>query len=345
VRFHGEMQPGVTLRDLVQSIPYTALQMGLLTVDKKGKKNIFSGKILEIEGLPDLKCEQAFELSDSSAERSAAGCSIKLNEEPVIEYLNSNVVMLKWMIAEGYGDPRTLERRIARMEEWVANPVLLSSDADADYAAVIEINLEDIKEPILALPNDPDASALLSSVAGQNIDEVFVGSCMTNIGHFRAAGKLLSNFDNPVPTRLWVAPPTKMDEAQLTAEGYYSIFGSAGARTEMPGCSLCMGNQARVAPGCTVVSTSTRNFPNRLGQGANVYLASAELAAVASIVGKLPTVEEYMQYMGGVNSTAEDTYRYLNFDELPDFVKSADSVEISDEMKAAALKLQSGVAK
>jgi len=342
VRFHGEMQPGVTLRDLVQSIPYTAQQMGLLTTDKKGKKNIFSGRILEIEGLPDLKCEQAFELSDASAERSAAGCTIQLNEEPVIEYLNSNVVMLKWMIAEGYGDPRTLERRIARMEEWLANPVLLSADKNAEYAVVIDINLENITEPILALPNDPDASALLSDVAGTNIDEVFIGSCMTNIGHFRAAGKLLDKISSPIPTRLWVAPPTKMDEAQLSSEGYYSIFGSAGARTEMPGCSLCMGNQARVAPGCTVVSTSTRNFPNRLGQGANVYLSSAELAAVASIVGKLPTKEEYLKYMAQVDSTAADTYRYLNFDELPEFVKSADSVEISDEMKAAAHKLQLG---
>ena len=341
VRFSGTMQPGVTLRDLVQSIPYTAIQMGLLTTEKKGKKNIFSGKILEIEGLPDLKCEQAFELSDASAERSAAGCTIKLNEEPIIEYLNSNVVMLKWMISEGYGDARTLERRIARMEEWLANPVLMEADPKAEYAATIDINLDDIKEPILALPNDPDASALLSEVQGDKIDEVFIGSCMTNIGHFRAAGKLLDKVSEPIPTRLWVAPPTKMDEAQLTDEGYYSIFGSAGARTEMPGCSLCMGNQARVAPGCTVVSTSTRNFPNRLGQGANVYLASAELAAVASIMGKLPTPEEYLQYMSQVEGSAADTYRYLNFDELPDFVSSADSVEISDEMKSAAHELQS----
>lgn len=340
VRFSGTMQPGVTLRDLVQAIPYTAIQMGLLTTEKKGKKNIFSGRILEIEGLPDLKCEQAFELSDASAERSAAGCTIKLNEEPIIEYLNSNVVMLKWMISEGYGDARTIERRIARMEEWLANPVLMEADKDAEYAAVIDINLDDIKEPILALPNDPDASALLSEVAGDKIDEVFIGSCMTNIGHFRAAGKLLDKVSEPIPTRLWVAPPTKMDEAQLTEEGYYSIFGSAGARTEMPGCSLCMGNQARVAPGCTVVSTSTRNFPNRLGQGSNVYLASAELAAVASIMGRLPTPEEYLKYMEQVDATAADTYRYLNFDELPDFVEKASGVEISDEMKAAAHKLQ-----
>lgn len=340
VRFSGEMQPGVTLRDLVQAIPYTAEKMGLLTTEKKNKKNIFSGRILEIEGLPNLKCEQAFELSDASAERSAAGCTIKLDKEPIIEYLNSNIVMLKWMIAEGYGDARTLERRIARMEAWLADPVLLEADKDAEYAAVIDINLEDIKEPILALPNDPDASALLSDVAGRDIDEVFIGSCMTNIGHFRAAGKLLKNVDGSIPTRLWVAPPTKMDEAQLTEEGYYSIFGTAGARTEMPGCSLCMGNQARVAAKSTVVSTSTRNFPNRLGQGADVFLASAELAAVSSIVGRLPTVEEYKSYMAQVDPTAADTYRYLNFDELPEFVKSADSVEISDEMKELAKKMK-----
>lgn len=342
VRFSGTMQPGITLRDLVQAIPYTALKLGLLTTEKKGKKNIFSGRILEIEGLPDLKCEQAFELSDASAERSAAGCTIKLNKEPIIEYLNSNVVMLKWMIAEGYGDARTLERRIARMEEWLSNPVLMEADDKAEYAEVIEINLDELKEPVLALPNDPDASALLSEFAGTHVDEVFIGSCMTNIGHFRAAGKLLSKMKDPIPTRLWIAPPTKMDEAQLIEEGYYSIFGVAGARTEMPGCSLCMGNQARVAPGCTTVSTSTRNFPNRLGQGANVFLASAELAAVAAIEGKLPTVEEYMKYMATVNATAADTYRYLNFDQLPAFVKSADTIEISAEMKAAAHKLSVG---
>jgi aconitate hydratase 2/2-methylisocitrate dehydratase len=339
VRFSGTMQPGITLRDLVQAIPYQAIQMGLLTTEKKGKKNIFSGRILEIEGLPDLKCEQAFELSDASAERSAAGCTIKLNKEPIIEYLQSNVVMLKWMISEGYGDVRTLERRIVRMEDWLANPVLMEADPKAEYAAVIDINLDELKEPVLALPNDPDASALLSEVAGTPVDEVFIGSCMTNIGHFRAAGKLLAKETKPIPTRLWIAPPTKMDEAQLIEEGYYSTFGVAGARTEMPGCSLCMGNQARVAPGCTTVSTSTRNFPNRLGQGANVFLASAELAAVASIEGKLPTVEEYMKYMDQVNATAADTYRYLNFDELPEFVKSADTVEISEEMKEAAKKL------
>jgi aconitate hydratase 2/2-methylisocitrate dehydratase len=341
VRFSGEMQPGITLRDLVQAIPYTAIQMGLLTIEKKGKKNVFSGRILEIEGLPLLKCEQAFELSDASAERSSAGCTIKLDKEPIMEYLNSNVVMLKWMIAEGYGDTRSLERRIARMEEWLANPVLMEADPKAEYFQVIDINLDDLKEPVLALPNDPDASALLSEVQGAHIDEVFIGSCMTNIGHFRAAGKLLTNLEKPLPTRLWIAPPTKMDEAQLMEEGYYSTFGVAGARTEMPGCSLCMGNQARVAPGCTVVSTSTRNFPNRLGQGANVYLASAELAAIAAIEGKLPTVAEYLKYMDKINATAADTYRYLNFDQLPEFVASANSVEISAEMKAAAHKLSS----
>lgn len=344
VKFHGEMQPGITLRDLVQAIPYTAIQDGLLTVEKKGKKNIFSGRILEIEGLPKLKCEQAFELSDASAERSAAGCTIKLDEEPIIEYLKSNIVMLKWMISNGYGDPRTLERRIARMEDWVANPVLMEADKNADYAAVIDINLDELKEPVLALPNDPDASALLSEVQGENIDEVFIGSCMTNIGHFRAAGKLLNenlvSKSSTLPTRLWIAPPTKMDEAQLIEEGYYSTFGVAGARTEMPGCSLCMGNQARVESGSTVVSTSTRNFPNRLGQGANVYLASAELAAVASILGKLPSPEEYLEYMKQVDATADDTYRYLNFDQLPEFVKDANTVEISSEMKEAAQQLK-----
>jgi len=343
VRFKGEMQPGITLRDLVQSIPYTAEKMGLLTTEKKGKINIFSGRILEIEGdvVNKLKCEQAFELSDSSAERSAAGCTIKLDKEPIIEYLNSNIVMLKWMISEGYGDPRTLERRISRMDDWLANPVLMEADEKAEYCEIIEIDLNELKEPVLALPNDPDASALLSDVAGTNVDEVFIGSCMTNIGHFRAAGKLLEDAKKPIPTRLWIAPPTKMDEAQLTEEGYYSTFGVAGARTEMPGCSLCMGNQARVAPGCTTVSTSTRNFPNRLGQGADVYLASAELAAIASIEGELPSVETYLKYMEQVDPTDEDIYRYLNFDDLPDFIKSADSIEISEEMRQAAKELDS----
>ncbi len=326
VRFKGQMQPGITLRDLVHAIPYYAIQQGLLTVEKKGKKNIFSGRILEIEGLPDLKVEQAFELTDASAERSAAGCTIKLNKEPIIEYLNSNIVLLKWMIAEGYGDRRTLERRIQGMEKWLANPQLLEADADAEYAAVIDIDLNEIKEPILCAPNDPDDARLLSDVTGDKIDEVFIGSCMTNIGHFRAAGKLLDTHKGQLPTRLWVAPPTRMDAAQLTEEGYYSVFGKSGARIEIPGCSLCMGNQARVADGATVVSTSTRNFPNRLGTGANVYLASAELAAVAALIGRLPTPDEYQQFMSQVDKTAVDTYRYLNFDQLNQYTEKADGV-------------------
>ncbi|TNH45452.1 bifunctional aconitate hydratase 2/2-methylisocitrate dehydratase [Photorhabdus luminescens] len=326
VRFKGQIQPGITLRDLVHAIPYYAIQQGLLTVEKKGKKNIFSGRILEIEGLPDLKVEQAFELADASAERSAAGCTIKLDKAPIIEYLQSNIVLLKWMIAEGYGDRRTLERRVTGMENWLKDPQLLEADADAEYAAVIEIDLAEIKEPILCAPNDPDDARLLSDVANSKIDEVFIGSCMTNIGHFRAAGKLLDQHKGQLPTRLWVAPPTKMDAAQLTEEGYYSIFGKSGARIEIPGCSLCMGNQARVADGVTVVSTSTRNFPNRLGTGANVYLASAELAAVASLLGRLPTPEEYQQFMDKVDETAEDTYRYLNFDQLNQYTEKADDV-------------------
>ncbi|HHQ8897388.1 TPA: bifunctional aconitate hydratase 2/2-methylisocitrate dehydratase [Escherichia coli] len=326
VRFKGKMQPGITLRDLVHAIPLYAIKQGLLTVEKKGKKNIFSGRILEIEGLPDLKVEQAFELTDASAERSAAGCTIKLNKEPIIEYLNSNIVLLKWMIAEGYGDRRTLERRIQGMEKWLANPELLEADADAEYAAVIDIDLADIKEPILCAPNDPDDARPLSAVQGEKIDEVFIGSCMTNIGHFRAAGKLLDAHKGQLPTRLWVAPPTRMDAAQLTEEGYYSVFGKSGARIEIPGCSLCMGNQARVADGATVVSTSTRNFPNRLGAGANVFLASAELAAVAALIGKLPTPEEYQTYVAQVDKTAVDTYRYLNFDQLSQYTEKADGV-------------------
>ncbi len=332
VRFSGEMQAGVTLRDLVNAIPYVAIQKGLLTVEKEGKKNIFSGRILEIEGLPDLKVEQAFELSDAAAERSAAGCSIQLDKAPIIEYLNSNVVMLKWMIKEGYGDARTISRRIEKMQEWLKDPQLLKADADAEYAEIIEINLNDIKEPILACPNDPDDVKLLSDVQGVKIDEVFIGSCMTNIGHYRAAGKLLEKTD-AIPTRLWIAPPTKMDEHQLMQEGYYNIFATAGARTEMPGCSLCMGNQARVAANSTVVSTSTRNFPNRLGNGANVYLASAELAAVAAIVGKLPTVEEYMSYAADLDTMSDEIYRYLNFNELEDFQKSANMVTIPVQQK------------
>jgi len=325
VRFTGTMQPGITLRDLVNAIPYAAIQRGLLTVAKQGKKNVFSGRILEIEGLPDLKVEQAFELSDASAERSAGGCTIKLNEAPIREYLNSNITLLKWMIAEGYGDARTIQRRIKAMQEWLENPVLMAADADAEYAEVIEINMDEITEPLLACPNDPDDIKPLSELANTQIDEVFIGSCMTNIGHFRAAGKLLEKA-GALPTRLWVAPPTKMDQSQLVEEGYYGTFGKVGARTEMPGCSLCMGNQARVADNATVVSTSTRNFPNRLGTGANVYLASAELAAVCSLLGKIPTVEEYMQYAATIDATSADTYRYLNFDQIENYQLEADKV-------------------
>ena len=326
VRFKGTMQPGITLRDLVHAIPYQAIQMGLLTVEKAGKKNIFSGRILEIEGLPQLKVEQAFELADASAERSAAGCTIKLDQEPIIEYLKSNIVMLKWMLSEGYGDVRTIERRIQAMEAWLAKPELMSADADAEYAAIIEIDLDSIKEPILCAPNDPDDARLLSSVAGAKIDEVFIGSCMTNIGHFRAAGKLLNQFKGQLATRLWIAPPTKMDKDQLTEEGYYGIFGRVGARIEIPGCSLCMGNQARVGDNTTVVSTSTRNFPNRLGQGANVYLASAELSAVAAILGRIPSVEEYQGYARELETLAADVYRYLNFNEIASYTDKAEKV-------------------
>lgn len=326
VRFKGELQPGITLRDLVHAIPYQAIQMGLLTVEKAGKKNIFSGRILEIEGLPELKVEQAFELADASAERSAAGCTIKLDEAPIAEYLNSNIVMLKWMLAEGYGDKRTIERRIASMQDWLADPKLMEADADAEYAAIIEIDMNEIKEPILCAPNDPDDARLLSTVAGDKIDEVFIGSCMTNIGHFRAAGKLLNQFKGQLHTRLWIAPPTKMDRDQLTEEGYYGIFGRVGARIEIPGCSLCMGNQARVGDGTTVVSTSTRNFPNRLGQGANVYLASAELASVAAILGRIPSVEEYQSYAKELDAMAADVYRYLNFDQIASYTSKAAEV-------------------
>ncbi|QFI39816.1 bifunctional aconitate hydratase 2/2-methylisocitrate dehydratase [Moritella marina ATCC 15381] len=330
VRFKGELQPGITLRDLVNAIPYYAIQKGLLTVAKEGKINAFSGRVLEIEGLPELKVEQAFELSDASAERSAAGCSIKLDEAPIIEYLESNIVMLNWMIAEGYGDPKTIARRVAEMKAWIADPQLLEADADAEYAEIIEIDLADVKEPILACPNDPDDVKLLSDVAGVAIDEVFVGSCMTNIGHFRAAGKLLEKFNGSLPTRMWVTPPTRMDAAQLSDEGYYSIFGKAGARTEMPGCSLCMGNQARVGDNTTVVSTSTRNFPNRLGTGANVYLSSAEVAAVAAIKGRIPTVTEYMELASELDATAADTYRYLNFDKIASYIEKANEVIVQE---------------
>lgn len=323
VRFKGKMNPGITLRDLVHAIPYYAIKEGHLTVEKKGKKNIFSGRILEIEGLNDLTVEQAFELSDASAERSAAGCTIKLPEDVIAEYLKSNITMLRWMIGEGYGDTRTIERRAQAMEAWLANPQLLQADADAEYSTVIEIDLADIKEPILCAPNDPDDARLLSEVQGRKIDEVFIGSCMTNIGHFRAAGKLLQKVDTKMPTRLWLAPPTRMDQYQLTEEGYYDIYEKAGARMEMPGCSLCMGNQARVETGATVVSTSTRNFPNRLGDNTDVFLASAELAAVASIIGKLPTVEEYMAYAKDIDSMAADVYRYLSFDQIASYKEAA----------------------
>lgn len=326
VRFKGEMQPGITLRDLVHAIPYFAIQQGLLTVEKAGKINEFSGRILEIEGVEHLSVEQAFELSDASAERSAAGCTVKLSQESIEEYLNSNITMLKWMIAEGYGDVRTIERRIKAMQEWLANPELLSADSDAEYAHVIEIDLADIDQPILCAPNDPDDARLLSEVQGTEIQEVFIGSCMTNIGHFRAAGKMLEEFNGSLSTRLWVAPPTKMDKDQLTEEGYYGIFGRAGVRIETPGCSLCMGNQARVADKSTVMSTSTRNFPNRLGTGANVYLASAELSAVGAILGRIPTKEEYLEYASKIDATAADTYRYLNFHKMSEYTKKADTV-------------------
>ena len=327
VRFKGEMQPGITLRDLVNAIPYAAIQKGLLTVAKEGKKNIFSGRCLEIEGLPDLKVEQAFELSDASAERSASGCTVRLNKEPIIEYLQSNIVMLRWMIGSGYGDAKTLERRAQAMEEWIANPELLEPDENAEYAEIIEIDLNEITEPLLACPNDPDDIKPLSAVANTDIDEVFIGSCMTNIGHFRAAGHLLKKF-NGTKARLWVVPPTKMDEKQLMEEGIYNIFGISGARTELPGCSLCMGNQARVLANSTVVSTSTRNFPNRLGDGADVFLASAELAAIASVLGKLPSPEEYLKFMKEINPLADDIYRYLNFNEIDQYVDSAKAADI-----------------
>jgi aconitate hydratase 2/2-methylisocitrate dehydratase len=327
VRFKGEMQPGITLRDLVNAIPYAAIQKGLLTVAKEGKKNIFSGRCLEIEGLPDMKVEQAFELSDASAERSASGCTVRLNKEPIIEYLKSNIVMLRWMIASGYGDAKTLERRAQAMEEWIENPELLEPDENAEYAEIIEIDLNEITEPLLACPNDPDDIKPLSEVANTDIQEVFIGSCMTNIGHFRAAGTLLNKY-NETKARLWVVPPTKMDEKQLMEEGIYNVFGTSGARTELPGCSLCMGNQARVLANSTVVSTSTRNFPNRLGDGANVFLASAELAAISSIIGRLPTPEEYQKYMEDINPLSDDIYKYLNFNEIETYVESANSAEI-----------------
>ena len=328
VRFTGTMQPGITLRDLVHAIPLYAIKRGLLTVAKQGKVNVFSGRILEIEGLPDLKVEQAFELSDASAERSAAGCTVKLNPEPIIEYIHSNIVLLKNMIANGYADRRTLERRIRAMEAWLANPILLEADKDAEYAEVIEIDLNEIYEPIVCCPNDPDDAKSLSDVVGTKIDEVFIGSCMTNIGHFRAASKLLAG-SKDIPVRLWVAPPTKMDASELTKEGHYGVFGAAGARTEMPGCSLCMGNQAQVREGASVMSTSTRNFPNRLGKGANVFLGSAELAAICSKLGRIPTLAEYHESMGVINSDAKNIYRYMNFNQLEDYNKTASEVVMS----------------
>jgi len=328
VRFKGEMQPGITLRDLVNAIPYVAIQKGLLTVEKKGKINVFNGRVLEIEGLPDLKVEQAFELSDASAERSANGCTVHLAKEPIIEYLQSNITLLKWMIANGYEDVRTLERRITAMQDWLQNPELLAPDADAEYAEIIEIDLNEIKEPILACPNDPDDVKPLSKVAGVHVDEVFIGSCMTNIGHYRATGKVLEKVSS-LPTRMWIVPPTKMDERQLMQEGLYNIFGRVGARTEIPGCSLCMGNQARVADNATVVSTSTRNFPNRLGNGADVYLASAELSAVVATLGHIPTLEEYMAGVKDIEVMSDEIYQYLNFNLLPEYQDVADGIKVS----------------
>jgi aconitate hydratase 2/2-methylisocitrate dehydratase len=312
---------------LVNAIPLYAIKKGLLTVEKQGKKNIFSGRILEIEGLPDLKVEQAFELSDASAERSAGGCAVQLNKEPIIEYMQSNITLMKWMIANGYEDKRTLGRRIKAMEAWIAKPELLKADANADYAEIIEIDMNDIKEPILACPNDPDDVKFLSEVAGEKIDEVFIGSCMTNIGHFRAAGKVLEG-KSDIPTRLWIAPPTKMDQMVLTEEGYYGILGRTGARMETPGCSLCMGNQAQIRKGSTAVSTSTRNFPNRLGIDTRVFLASAELASVAALLGRLPTPKEYLEQVESLNAKSAEVYRYMNFDKIKSFSEVADTVTV-----------------
>lgn len=328
VRFHGEMQPGITLRDLVNAIPYAALQRGLLTVEKEGKKNVFSGRCIEIDGLKGLKLEQAFELADATAERSAGGCTIALDKDALIEYIQSNVTLLRWMIDQGYQDARTLERRARRMEEWLQDPTLLEADADAEYFETIDIDLNELKEPLLACPNDPDDVKPLSEVQGVDIDEVFIGSCMTNIGHYRAAAKLLADSGEYIDTILWIAPPTRMDEHQLKEEGVYNIFAAAGARLEMPGCSLCMGNQARVRPGATVVSTSTRNFPNRLGKGANVYLASAELAAISALMGKLPTAPEYLEVMKSLQGSSDEIYRYLNFNEIEEFQKAADEAQV-----------------
>ena len=328
VKFSGELQPGITIRDLVHAIPYYALKNGLLTLDKKTKKNIFSGRCLEIEGLPNLKIEQAFELSDASAERSSSGCTVKLDDEPIIEYLKSNITLLRWMISEGYSDAKTLERRARAMEKWIENPVLMSADKDAEYAAVIDIPLEEINEPLLCCPNDPDDVKKLSEVAGDKVDEGFIGSCMTNIGHFRAAGKLLERHGK-AKSKLWIVPPTRMDEHQLTAEGYYDIFKDSQAQVEIPGCSLCMGNQARAADGATMVSTSTRNFPNRMGDGCNVYLASSEVTAISSLLGKIPTREEYVEYMQELNTMSSEVFRYMNFNEIEDYLKKVRNLDIA----------------
>jgi len=336
VKFTGEMQPGITLRDMVNAIPYQAIKDGLLTVEKKGKKNVFAGKVIEITGLPQLKVEQAFELSDAAAERSAAACCIQLDKEPIIEYLSSNIALIEKMIEEGYDDARTLQRRADKMKEWIANPELLTPDEDAVYSDTIIIDMSTITEPLLCCPNDPDDVDTLTNILADpkrltdKIEEVFVGSCMTNIGLFRALGEILKD-EGPVPTKLWIAPPTKMDKQQLTEEGYYSIYGRAGVRIETPGCSLCMGNQARVADKSTVMSTSTRNFPNRLGNGANVYLTSAELAGVGAILGKLPSAAEYMEYASQIDATAADTYRYLNFDKMESYTEKADKVILQVE--------------
>lgn len=315
VRFKGKMQPGITLRDLVNAIPLKAIEKGLLTVEKAGKKNVFSGRILEIEGLPDLKVEQAFELSDASAERSAAACTVRLNKEPVIEFIKSNIVILEWMTQNGYGHKETLKNRIEDMKQWLLNPVLLEPDADAEYAEILEIDLDQIKEPILACPNDPDDVKTLSDVAGTKIDEVFIGSCMTNIGHFRAAAKIFEG-KSELPVRLWMAPPTFMDQRQLMDEGLYSVYAKVGARMEIPGCSLCMGNQARIAKATTAIATSTRNFPDRIGDGSNVFLGSGELSAVTAVLGKIPTKDEYIEMTACLEKDSDKIYTYLQFDQM-----------------------------
>jgi aconitate hydratase 2/2-methylisocitrate dehydratase len=336
VTFTGSLQPGVTLRDVVNAIPYVAIQQGQLTVAKEGKVNVFNGRIMEIEGLPDLKLEQAFELTDATAERSCAGSTIKLSVDTVSEYLRSNVALLRNMIARGYGDARTLARRIKAMEAWLADPQLLEADADAEYAAVIQIDLDQITEPILACPNDPDNVKLLSEEAGKPIDEVFIGSCMTNIGHYRAAATVLKD-QGENAARLWVCPPTRMDEETLKEEGYYAIFEAAGSRMEMPGCSLCMGNQARVEDNTTVFSTSTRNFNNRLGNGAQVYLGSAELAAVCAQLGRIPTKAEYLAIAAEkIDPCGAELYRYLNFDQIEGFGDSGRVVSAAEEAKVLA---------